>query len=112
MIDGAFNTEYPKAEDLFLNDLPDGVTLLPDDWEGPTTRMAFRSTVSNDAIENEEFDLRGFLKDGFNNVLTAIRKDKGLDVLSLTHRMSVSTDRISDPQKTHFDFHIEYWKQG
>ena len=38
-------------DDRFLEDLPDGVTLLPKDWSGETTRMVMNFSVwINDAV--------------------------------------------------------------
>ena len=100
-----------SAEDLFLRDLPQGVTLLPKDWEGDTTRAELKFGVSRQAIENEKFDLQGFIKTKFDNTLMAIRRRKGLDELHLLRRLRVVIDPLSGHTKTQIYLYIEYEKQ-
>ena len=106
--DGELETGVPTIEDLLLVNLPEGVTLLPEDWEGKTERAWMRLTLSKQAIENEKFPLRAFVKSKFNNSLTALRKRKNFEQLSLLRRMTLSIDTVSDKHVTIFHIYIEY----
>lgn len=107
-MNGELKTEMPTIDDLLLVNLPDGVTLLPEDWEGKSERAWMRLTLSKQAIENEKFPLRAFIKSKFNNGLTALRKRKNFEQLSLLRRMTFSIDTVSDMHVTIFHIYIEY----
>ena len=95
-----------SAEDLFLKDLPPCVSLLPKDWEGETTRVKITFAVSRQAVNNEKFDVQGFIKAKFDNTLKAIRHMRGIDELRLTRRISVTT--MSGREKVQIYIHIEH----
>ena len=97
-----------SAEDLFLKDLPQGVTLLPKNWEGDTTRAELKFGVSRQAIENERFDLQGFIKKKFNIALTAIRNRKGVKELRLAQKIRMVVNQYSSHKKTHILIFIAY----
>ena len=97
-----------SAEDLFLKDLPPCVSLLPNDWEGETTRVKMTFAVSRQAVNNEKFDVQGFIKAKFDNTLKAIRHRRGIDELRLTRRISVTIDPMSGREKVQIYIHIEY----
>lgn len=100
-----------SVEDMFLKDLPEGVTLLPKDWQGETTRVDLKFAVSEQAISNKKFDLQGFIKAKFDNTLKAIRQRRHIDDLRLARRLYVIIDTKSAPEKTQVHFHIEYAKE-
>lgn len=104
------NTDKEKLEDILFVGLPEFVNILPEDWEGNTVRELIKIRVSKQAIENDEFDLRGFVKSKFNNSLKAIRKRKNVEKLCLTHHLSVIIVGMSDKVSTIF-VHIEIEKQ-
>ena len=93
---------------MFLKDLPEGVTLLPHNYDGPTTRAEIMFAVSQQAVKNEKFDLAGFIKGKFDNTLTAIRRRRNIKELRLTRRLMMVIDPKSGPEKTKIYFHIEY----
>ena len=107
-MNGEINTGYSTAEDLLLVNLPEGVTLLPEDWDGKSERVWMRLTLSKQAIENEKFPMRAFVKAKFNNSLTAIRKRKNMEQLCLTHYFCMTVDTVSDKRATIFHIYIEY----
>ena len=51
-----------SAEDIFFKDLPPGVTMLPKDWEGETTRVYMNFAVSDQAVKNEKFAEWGLVR--------------------------------------------------
>ena len=106
--DGELETGVPTIEDLLLVNLPEGVTLLPEDWEGKSERAWMRLTLSKQAIENEKFPMRAFVKAKFNSSLTAIRKRKNMEQLCLTHHFCMTVDPVSDKNVTIFHIYIEY----
>ena len=106
--DGELETGVPTIEDLLLVNLPEGVTLLPEDWEGKSERAWMRLTLSKQAIENEKFPMRAFVKAKFNNSLTVIRKRKNMEQLCLTHYFCMTVDPVSDKNVTIFHIYIEY----
>lgn len=87
--------------------LPEGVTLLPRDWEGETTRVWLSFSVSRQAEYNEKFDLKGFLISKLNNSLTAIRRRRNIKELRLTHRLRLEIDP-NGLDVTKFYFHVEF----
>ena len=95
-------------EDILFVGLPECVTILPEDWEGNTKRSLIKFRVSNQAIENCEFDLRGFVKSKFNNALKAIQKRENIEKLCMTHHLSMIVDQVSNKVSTIFYIHIEY----
>ena len=97
-------------DDRFLEDLPDGVTLLPKDWSGETTRMVMNFSVSTQAFKNPKFDLQGFIKTKFNITLSVIRRKKYLENLRLTHRLYTDVFNTEDPETLRVYIHIEYAK--
>ena len=107
-MDGELKTGYPTAEDLLLVNLPDGVTLLPEDWEGKSERAWMRLTLSKQAIENEKFPIKAFIKSKFNNSLTALRKRKKMEQLRMVRYLHLSIDTVSDKNVTIFHIFIEY----
>lgn len=104
------NTDKEKLEDILFVGLPEFVHILPEDWKGNTVRELIKIRVSKQAIENDEFDLRGFVKSKFNNSLKVIRKRKDIEKLCLTHHLSVIIDGMSDKVSTIF-VQIEIAKQ-
>ena len=108
MLQEGFATRTPSVEEMFLKDLPEGVTLLPSDWEGETTRVTLKFAVSQQAVNNEKFDLNGFIKAKLDRTLTAIRQRRNIKELRLTRRLQVVIDAMSDREKTQIYFHIEY----
>ena len=98
-------------KNIFLSDLPAGVTLLPNDWEGETKRVMLKFAVSQQAVNNKKFDLQGFIKAKFDNGLTAIRRRKGNNELHLTRRIRVAIDEISEHEKARIYIYIEYAKE-
>ena len=99
-----------KENSLLIN-LPAGVTLLPNDWEGETKRVVLKFAVSQQAVNNKKFDLQGFIKAKFDNALTAIRHRIGVNELHLTRRIRVAIDVISDHKKIRIYIDIEYAKE-
>ena len=93
---------------MIQQDLPEGVTLLPRDWEGETTRVKLTFAVSRQAVYNEKFDLRGFLIAKLRNALTAIRHRRHIKELRLTHRLGMVIDTLSGHEKMKVYFHVEY----
>lgn len=102
--------EVPTVEGIFLSNLPFGVTLLPEKWQGDTTRATLKFAISQQAVNNKKFDLRGFVKLKFNNALTAIRHRRGINELHLTRRIRVAIDGTSEHKKTQIYIYIEYAK--
>ena len=96
---------------MLLKDLPPGVTLLPKDWEGKTTRMYMNFAVSNQAVKNKKFDLQGFIKGKFNVSLMAIKRRKGLKELRLKHWLYVTIDPGHVSKRTHIYVFLEYAKE-
>lgn len=109
-MDEGFITRTATAQDMFLNELPQGVTLLPDDWEGETVRVTAKFAISQQAINNAKFDVEGFIRAKLHNTLTAIRQRRGIKELRLTHRFHCIIDPKVKPEKTKVYFHIEYAK--
>ena len=107
-MDGEINTGIQTIEDLLMVNLPEGVTLLPEDWEGKTERAWIRLTLSKQAIENDKFPMRAFIKSKFNNSLTALRKRKKLEQLCMTHYFTMTVDTASDKHVAVFHIFIEY----
>jgi hypothetical protein len=106
-----FITRTATVVDMFLNELPQGVTLLPEDWEGETERVTAKFAISQQAIKNIKFDVEGFIRAKLNNTLTAIRQRRGIKELRLTHRFHCIIDPKVEPEKTKVYFHIEYAKE-
>ena len=104
--DFAIRAASPK--ELLLKDLPYGVTLLPHDFEGETTRVMFEFAVSQQAVNNPKFDADGFIKEKFDNALTAIRHRRNIKELRLTRRLHVVIDPMIEREKTQIYIHIEY----
>lgn len=94
--------------EMIQQDLPEGVTLLPRDWEGETTRVKLTFAVSRQAAYNEKFDLRGFLINKLKNSLTAIRHRQHIKELRLTHRLGMVIDTLSRQKKMKISFHVEF----
>ena len=94
--------------EMIQQDLPEGVTLLPRDWEGETTRVKLTFAVSRQAAYNEKFDLRGFLIAKLQNALTAIRHRRNIKELRLTHRLSMVIDTGNGHEKMKVYFHVEF----
>lgn len=107
MLQEGFKIRTVPAIEKFLKDLPEGVILLPDNWEGETTRAMLTFSVSHQAENNEKFDLDGFLKKKLCNALTAIRRRAKVEELRLTRRFHVVIDPIKH-KNTQIYFHIEY----
>jgi hypothetical protein len=110
-MDEGFIVRTATVQDMFLNELPPGVTLLPEDWQGETERVVAKFAISQQAIKNIKFDVEGFIRAKLNNTLTAIRHRRGIDELRLTHRFHCIIDPKNEPEKTKVYFHIEYAKQ-
>ena len=108
MLQPGFAIRTASVEEMFLKDLPEGVTLLPNDWEGETTRVTLKFAVSQQAVKNEKFDLKGFIKAKLDNTLTAIRQRRNIKELRLTRLLQVVIDPKSGHEKTQIYFHIEY----
>jgi hypothetical protein len=108
MLQEGFATHTVSVEEMFLKDLPEGVTLLPSDWEGETTRVMLNFAVSHQAVNNKKFDLNGFIKAKLDNTLTAIRHRRNMKELRLTRRLQVIIDPKSGHENTQIYFHIEY----
>ena len=100
-----------SAEDIFFKDLPPGVTMLPKDWEGDTTRVYMNFAVSDQAVKNEKFDLQGFIKGKFDVSLMAIKRRKGLKELRLKHWLHVTIDPEHPSKRTHIYIFVEYAKE-
>ena len=98
----------PSVEETFLKDLPEGVTLLPPNFDGETTRVVLKFAVSQQAVNNEKFDINGFIQAKLDNTLTAIRHRRNIKELRLTRRLQVFIDPKSGREKTQIYFHIEY----
>ena len=111
MLQPGFAIRTASVEEMFLKDLPEGVTLLASDWEGETTRVTLKFAVSQQAVKNEKFDLKGFIKAKLDNTLTAIRQRRNIKELRLTRRLQVVIDAMSVREKTQIYFHIEYAKE-
>ena len=103
--------KVPTVEDLFLSNLPFGVTLLPEKWQGDTTRVMLKFAVSRQAVNNKKFDLRGFIKAKFDNALTAIRRRWGFDGLRLKPKLRMTIDPNRGNGKTMVYISIEYAKE-
>ena len=100
--------EILSVEDMFLKDLPPGVTLLPKDWEGETTRAYLKFAISDQAIKNKKFDLQGFIKGKFNVSLMAIKRRKEIKELRLKHWLHVTIDPEHASKRTHIYIFLEY----
>ena len=107
-MDEGFMVPTPTAADTFLNELPPGVTLLPEEWHGDTVRVVAEFAISQQAIKNAKFDVEGFIKAKFNNTLTAIRHRRDIKELRLPRRLCVTID--PGPKKTKIYFYFEYAK--
>jgi len=107
-MNGELKTDMPTVEDLLLVNMPDCVELLPEDWKGKTERAWMRLTLSKQAIENEKFPLRAFVKSKFNNALRALRKRKKIEKLCLTHYLFMSVDQVSDKKVAIIHIYFEY----
>lgn len=106
--------ELPCIESLaemIQQDLPEGVTLLPRDWEGETTRVMLKFAVSQQAVKNEKFDVIGFIKAKLGNSLIAIRHRRLIKELRLTHRLSMEIVDLSGQEKIKVYFHVEFAKE-
>ncbi len=110
MIEGELPCMESLAE-MIQQDFPEGVTLLPRDWEGMTTRVMLTFAVSRQAVNNEKFDLREFLIAKLRNSLTAIRHRRNIKELSLTHRLGMVIDERSGHEKIEVRFHVEFAKE-
>ena len=110
MTEPGFAIRTATVQDMFLNELPQGVTLLPEDWEGETVRLTAKFAISQQAIKNMKFDVEGFIRAKLHNTLTAIRQRRGIKELRLTHRFHCIIDPKVEPEKTQIYFHIEYAK--
>ena len=97
-----------SVDEIFLKDLPEGVTLLPHNFEGETTRVMLKFAVSQQAVNNKKFDLNGFIKAKLDNMLTAIRHRRNIKELRLTPPLQVVIDLMSGHKKTQIYFYIEY----
>ena len=102
------NSNFPKLEDILLVDLPECIQLLPENWKGNTKRVWMRLTISKQAIDNEKFNLRGFIKAKFNNALKVIQKRKNVDKLCITHYLAITVDMVSDKENAILQIFIEY----
>ena len=100
-----------SVEEMFLKDLPKGVTLLPHNFEGETTRVKLEFAVSQQAVNNEKFDLKGFIKAKLDRTLTSIRHRRNIKELRLTRRLQVVIDPKSGPEKTKIYFYVEIGKR-
>ena len=107
MIEGKLPCMESLAE-MIQQDLPEGVTLLPRDWEGETTRVMLKFAVSQQAVKNEKFDVIGFIKAKLGNSLIAIRHRRHIKELRLTHRLSMQIDDLSGQEKIKVYFHVEF----
>ena len=108
MIQPGFAIHTVSVEEMFLKDLPEGVTLLPHNFEGDTTRVKLKFSVSQQAVNNEKFDLEGFIKAKLDRTLTAIRHRRNIKELRLIRRLQVVIDPKSGREKTKICIHIEY----
>ena len=111
MLQPGFAIRTASVEEMFLQDLPEGVTLLPHYFEGETTRVMLKFAVSQQAVNNEKFDLNGFIKAKLDRTLTAIRHRQNMKELRLTRRLQVVIDPKSGHEKTQIYFHIEFAKE-
>ena len=102
------NSNFPKLEDILLVDLPECIQLLPENWKGNTKRVWMRLPISKQAIDNEKFNLRGFIKAKFDNALKAIQKRNNVDKLCITHYLAITVDMVSDKEKAILQINIEY----
>jgi len=102
------NSNFPKLEDILLVDLPECIQLLPENWKGNTKRVWMRFPISKQAIDNEKFNLRGFIKAKFDNALKAIQKRNNVDKLCITHYLAITVDMVSDKEKAILHINIEY----
>lgn len=108
MLQPGFAIRTASVEEMFLKDLPEWVTLLPHNFEDETTRVMLKFAVSQQAVNNEKFDLNGFIKARLDNTLTSIRHRQNINELRLTRRLQVVIDPKSERGKTQIYFHIEY----
>lgn len=102
--------EILSVEDMLLKDLPPGVSLLPKDWEGETTRVYMNFDVSNQAVKNEKLDLQGFIKGKFDVLLMDIKRRNGLEELLLKPWLNVTIDQEHASKRTHIYIFLEYAK--
>ena len=110
MLQPGFEIGTVSVEEMFLKYLPEGVTLLPHNFEGETVRVTAKFAISQQAIKNMKFDLEGFIRAKLHNTLTAIRHRRNIKKLRLTRRLQVVIDPKSGREKTKVYFHIEYAK--
>ena len=101
-------TNIQTLEDLLFVELPECMTILPEDWDGKTERALIKFRVSKQAVDNDEFDLRGYVKSKFNNALKAIRKRKNIEKLCITHYLNMAVDSVSDMDSIIIYIHIKY----
>ena len=93
-----------------LTNLPEWVEMLPEDYEGETSRACVWIVVSKQAIDNENFDLIGYLRAKLLGALKTIRKKNGVDVLHLAHRLELVILDLDCKTSGTFQFYIEYEK--
>ncbi len=110
MLQPGFEIGAVSVEEMFLKDLPEGVTLLPHNFDGETVRVTAKFAISQQAIKNMKFDVEGFIREKLHNTLTAIRQRRGIKELRLAHRFHCIIDPKVEPEKTKVYFHIEYTK--
>ncbi len=108
MLQPGFMIRTALAEEMFLKELPEGVTLLHHYFEGDTTRVELKFAVSQQAVNNKKFDLNRFIKAKFDNTLTAIRRRRNIKELRLVRPLQVVINPKSGREKTQIYFHIEY----
>lgn len=109
-MDGEINTGISTIEDLLMVNLPEGVTLLPHNFDGETVRVTAKFAISQQAINNAKFDVEGFIRAKLHNTLTAIRQRRDIKELRLAHRFHCIIDPKVEPEKTKVYFYIEYAK--
>lgn len=111
MLQDRFEAPTASVEEIFLKDLPEGVTLLPHSFDGETTRVALKFNVSSFAVKNKNFDLNGYIKKKLNITLTAFRHRKNIKELHLTRRLRMVIAPDNGQENTQICLYIEYTKE-
>lgn len=94
-----------------IGDTPEWIKFLPDDFKGATKRAYIKFAVSDVAIRNATFDLKGFTSAKFILSLKHIMENYGMTEIRLTNNFLAVVDAVSNKEVTFFRFHIEYAKQ-
>ena len=94
----------------FIEDIPDWIEFLPEDWTGDSERALITLTMSKAAVNNEEFDFDGYFSTKILLALGKIKRNQNLKKVSLSPKNKISVDISRDIEKVYFYIHVEYAK--